>query len=116
MEKETSEKSTEEEEQPEIIRIEKNSRENDGAESIQDKISKGIRDIFGGARKKADEELNEEKESSEEVTETEEDQIPEEIIKTDSTEKDLKMYRNWKQNQQNPEKVLLLINIRKARK
>ena len=88
LEKETSEKSTEEEEQTEIIRIEKNSRENDGAESIQDKISKGIRDIFGGARKKADEELNEEKESSEEVTETEEDQIPEEIIKTDSTEKE----------------------------
>ena len=88
LEKENSEKSTEEEEQPEIIRIEKNSRENDGAESIQDKISKGIRDIFGGARKKADEELNEEKESSEEVTETEEDQIPEEIIKTDSTEKE----------------------------
>ena len=88
LEKETSEESTEEEEQPEIIRIEKNSRENDGAESIQDKISKGIRDIFGGARKKADEELNEEKESSEEVTETEEDQIPEEIIKTDSTEKE----------------------------
>lgn len=88
LEKETSEKSTEEEEQPEIIRIEKNSRENDGAESIQDKISKGIRDIFGGARKKADEELNEEKESSEEVTETEEDQIPEEIIKKDSTEKE----------------------------
>ena len=88
LEKETSEKSIEEEEQPEIIRIEKNSRENDGAESIQDKISKGIRDIFGGARKKADEELNEEKESSEEVTETEEDQIPEEIIKTDSTEKE----------------------------
>ena len=88
LEKETSEKSTEEEEQPEIIRIEKNSRENDGAERIQDKISKGIRDIFGGARKKADEELNEEKESSEEVTETEEDQIPEEIIKTDSTEKE----------------------------
>lgn len=88
LEKETSEKSTEEEEQPEIIRIEKNSRENDGAESIQDKISKGIRDIFGGARKKADEELNEEKESSEEVTETEEDQIPEEIIKTDSKEKE----------------------------
>ena len=88
LEKETSEKFTEEEEQPEIIRIEKNSRENDGSESIQDKISKGIRDIFGGARKKADEELNEEKESSEEVTETEEDQIPEEIIKTDSTEKE----------------------------
>ena len=88
LEKETSEESTEEEEQPEIIRIEKNSRENDGAESIQDKISKGIRDIFGGARKKADEELNEEKESSEKVTETEEDQIPEEIIKTDSTEKE----------------------------
>lgn len=88
LEKETSEESTEEEEQPGIIRIEKNSRENDGAESIQDKISKGIRDIFGGARKKADEELNEEKESSEEVTETEEDQIPEEIIKTDSTEKE----------------------------
>lgn len=88
LEKETSEKFTEEEEQPEIIRIEKNSRENDGAESIQDKISRGIRDIFGGARKKADEELNEEKESSEEVTETEEDQIPEEIIKTDSTEKE----------------------------
>ena len=88
LEKENSEESTEEEEQPEIIRIEKNSRENDGAESIQDKISKGIRDIFGGARKKADEELNEEKESSEEVTETEEDQIPEEIIKTDSTEKE----------------------------
>ena len=88
LEKETSEESTEEEEQPEIIRIEKNSRESDGAESFQDKISKGIRDIFGGARKKADEELNEEKESSEEVTETEEDQIPEEIIKTDSTEKE----------------------------
>ena len=88
LEKENSEESTEEEEQPEIIRIEKNSRENDGAESIQDKISKGIRDIFGGARKKADEELNEEKESLEEVTETEEDQIPEEIIKTDSTEKE----------------------------
>ena len=88
MEKETSEESTEEEEQPEIIRIEKNSRESDGAESFQDKISKGIRDIFGGARRKADEELNEEKEDSEEVDETEKDQIPEEIIKTDSTEKE----------------------------
>ena len=30
--------------------------------------------------------------------------------------KNLKMYRNWKQNQQNPEKVLLLINSRKTRK
>ena len=88
LEKETSEESTEEEEQPEIIRIEKNSRESDGAESFQDKISKGIRDIFGGARRKADEELNEEKEGSEEVAETEEDQIPEEIIKTDSKEKE----------------------------
>ena len=88
LEKEISEESTEEEEQPEIIRIEKNSRESDGAESFQDKISKGIRDIFGGARRKADEELNEEKEGSEEVAETEEDQIPEEIIKTDSTEKE----------------------------
>ena len=88
LEKETSEESTEEEEQPEIIRIEKNSRESDGAESFQDKISKGIRDIFGGARRKADEELNEEKEGSEEVDETEKDQIPEEIIKTDSTEKE----------------------------
>ena len=88
LEKETSEEYTEEEEQPEIIRIEKNSRESDGAESFQDKISKGIRDIFGGARRKADEELNEEKEGSEEVAETEEDQIPEEIIKTDSTEKE----------------------------
>ena len=88
LEKETSEESTEEEEQPEIIRIEKNSRESDGAESFQDKISKGIRDIFGGARRKADEELNEEKEGSEEVAETEKDQIPEEIIKTDSTEKE----------------------------
>ena len=88
LEKETSEESTEEEEQPEIIRIEKNSRESDGAESFQDKISKGIRDIFGGARRKADEELNEEKEDSEEVDETEENQIPEEIIKTDSTEKE----------------------------
>ena len=88
LEKETSEEYTEEEEQPEIIRIEKNSRESDGAESFQDKISKGIRDIFGGARRKADEELNEEKEDSEEVDETEENQIPEEIIKTDSTEKE----------------------------
>ena len=59
-------------------------------ESIQDKISKGIRDIFGGGKKKEDEYEDSvmEGESQNLVKENVSEDIPEEIIKSDVTEQE----------------------------
>lgn len=58
-------------------------------DGMQEKISKSIRDIFGGKIKEEKEEFTEE--SNDMVTEagiTKEDEIPEEIIKSDATEQE----------------------------
>ncbi len=54
--------------------------------NIQDKISRGIRDVFGG--KKREEDTLMEGESQNLVKETDSEDIPEEIIKSDVTEKE----------------------------
>ena len=58
-------------------------------EGIQEKISKGIRDVFGGKTQEEKEEFSEE--SMDMVNEagiTREDEIPEEIIKSDASQKE----------------------------
>ncbi|MDD7220023.1 MAG: hypothetical protein PUI16_08615 [Clostridia bacterium] len=58
-------------------------RDLNNIESIQEKISKGIRDIFNGKKKNEEEESEQIDSESENVT-VKEDEIPEEIIKKDS--------------------------------
>lgn len=60
-------------------------RDLNNIESIQEKISKGIRDIFNGKKKNEDVESGQVSDASENKT-VKEDEIPEEIIKTDSIE------------------------------
>lgn len=71
----------EEKEGPQIesIRI-RSDRDLRGAETLQEKISKGIRDIFDTNKKKEETE-----EEPEETEETKEEEIPSEIIKTPSS-------------------------------
>ena len=68
------------EEQPVIESIRLNERDINNAESIQEKISKGIRDIFGSIKKENKEEPDEDLPKEEE--------IPEEMIKDVSSKKE----------------------------
>lgn len=68
------------EDTPVIESIRMNERDINGAESIQEKISKGIRDIFGGIKREDKEELPDEDSS--------EDNIQEEMIKDNSQEEE----------------------------
>lgn len=71
---------------------------------IQEKISKSIRDIFGGKSQEEKDEFTEE--SMDMVNEagiTKEDEIPEEIIKNDA-KRILRMFQNWKLNRRSRER------------
>lgn len=76
----TSSKSEYTEDAPVIESIRMDERDINGAESIQEKISKGIRDIFGGIKKEEKEELPEEDFSEED--------IQEEMLKDNSQKED----------------------------
>lgn len=65
----TSGKSEYTEDAPVIESIRMDERDINGAESIQEKISKGIRDIFGGIKKEEKEELPDEELSEEDIQE-----------------------------------------------
>lgn len=71
-----------EEESPMIESIRMDEKDINNAESLQEKISKGIRDIFGG-KKKEEEETEEETD-----VKTEEEDVPEEMIRDISSKLD----------------------------
>ena len=79
---EASETEKAEDEGPVIESVRIDERDVNGAESLQEKISKGIRDIFSGKRKEESEELTEEE--SESPTE----EVQEEMIKDISAEEE----------------------------
>ena len=69
-----------EDDAPVIDSVDIDERDVNGAESLQERISKGIRDIFTGKKKESDEELTREEE------EAPEEAVPEEMIKDISSE------------------------------
>lgn len=71
-----------EDERPVIESVRIDERDVNGAESLQEKISKGIRDIFSGKRKEESEELTEEE------SETPAEEVQEEMIKDISSEEE----------------------------
>lgn len=71
---------------PEIESISIKSEDLNGVESLQDKISKGIRDIFGAKKASEDEEAEEKQEGDSEVTE--------EMIKNPASEKEFENVPN----------------------
>ena len=79
---EISEIEKSEDEGPAIESVRIDERDVNGAESLQEKISKGIRDIFSGKRKEESEELTEEE------SETPAEEVQEEMIKDISAEEE----------------------------
>ena len=79
---EISEIEKSEDEGPAIESVRIDERDVNGAESLQEKISKGIRDIFSGKRKEESEELTEEE------SETPAEEVQEEMIKDISSEEE----------------------------
>lgn len=79
-EEEKTEESSSKEDAPVIESVLIDERDVNSAESLQEKISKGIRDIFNGKKKDTDEELTKVEE------EMQEDQVQEEMIKDISSE------------------------------
>ena len=71
-----------EDEGPAIESVRIDERDVNGAESLQEKISKGIRDIFSGKKKEESEELTEEE------SETPAEEVQEEMIKDISSEEE----------------------------
>ena len=94
LEKKKTETEVKAQEEPEAEEVEETTENNEpevqvSMEGIQEKISKGIRDVFGGKTQEEKEELPEE--SMDMVNEagiTREDEIPEEIIKSDASQKE----------------------------
>ena len=90
LEKKKTETEVKAQEEPEAEEVEETTENNEpevqvSMEGIQEKISKGIRDVFGGKTQEEKEEFPEE--SMDMVNEagiTREDEIPEEIIKSDA--------------------------------
>ena len=80
--KEISESEKAEDEGPVIESVRIDERDVNGAESLQEKISKGIRDIFSGKKKEESEELTEEE------SETPAEEVQEEMIKDISSEEE----------------------------
>ncbi len=80
---EKAEDASSEEEAPVIESVLIDERDVNSAESLQEKISKGIRDIFNGKKKDAEEELTKVEE------EMKEDQVQEEMIKDLSSEESI---------------------------
>ena len=79
---EISESEKAEDEGPVIESVRIDERDVNGAESLQEKISKGIRDIFSGKKKEESEELTEEE------SETPAEEVQEEMIKDISSEEE----------------------------
>ena len=79
---EMSESEKAEDEGPAIESVRIDERDVNGAESLQEKISKGIRDIFSGKKKEESEELTEEE------SETPAEEVQEEMIKDISSEEE----------------------------
>ena len=79
---EASETEKSEDEGPAIESVRIDERDVNGAESLQEKISKGIRDIFSGKKKEESEELTEEE------SETPAEEVQEEMIKDISSEEE----------------------------
>ena len=79
---EISEIEKSEDEGPAIESVRIDERDVNGAESLQEKISKGIRDIFNGKKKEDSEELTEEE------SETPAEEVQEEMIKDISSEEE----------------------------
>ena len=79
---EISESEKAEDEGPVIESVRIDERDVNGAESLQEKISKGIRDIFSGKKKEDSEELTEEE------SETPAEEVQEEMIKDISSEEE----------------------------
>ena len=79
---EISEIEKSEDEGPAIESVRIDERDVNGAESLQEKISKGIRDIFSGKKKEESEELTEEE------SETPAEEVQEEMIKDISSEEE----------------------------
>ena len=79
---EISESEKSEDEGPAIESVRIDERDVNGAESLQEKISKGIRDIFSGKKKEESEELTEEE------SETPAEEVQEEMIKDISAEEE----------------------------
>ena len=79
---EISESEKAEDEGPAIESVRIDERDVNGAESLQEKISKGIRDIFSGKKKEESEELTEEE------SETPAEEVQEEMIKDISAEEE----------------------------
>ena len=79
---EISESEKAEDEGPAIESVRIDERDVNGAESLQEKISKGIRDIFSGKKKEESEELTEEE------SETPAEEVQEEMIKDISSEEE----------------------------
>ena len=79
---EISEIEKSEDEGPAIESVRIDERDVNGAESLQEKISKGIRDIFSGKKKEDSEELTEEE------SETPAEEVQEEMIKDISSEEE----------------------------
>lgn len=79
---EISESEKAENEGPVIESVRIDERDVNGAESLQEKISKGIRDIFSGKKKEESEELTEEE------SETPAEEVQEEMIKDISSEEE----------------------------
>ena len=94
LEKKKTETEVKAQEEPEAEEVEETTENNEpevqvSMEGIQEKISKGIRDVFGGKSQEETEEVPEE--SMDMVNEagiTREDEIPEEIIKSDASQKE----------------------------
>lgn len=82
-EEEKTEESSSKEDAPVIESVLIDERDVNSAESLQEKISKGIRDIFNGKKKDTDEELTKVEE------EMQEDQVQEEMIKDISSEENM---------------------------
>lgn len=78
-EQESSREKSYEEEAPVIESVRIDERDINSVESLQEKISKGIRDIFNGKRKETDEDLTKEEE------EMQKEDVPEEMIKNPSS-------------------------------
>lgn len=91
-----------EEEAPLIESIRMDEKDINNAESLQEKISKGIRDIFSGKKKETEDFLNEDEEK--------EENVQDEMIKDISSEEDFSDVpdlepEDGKENRKKPEKV-----------
>ena len=122
LEKKKTETEVKAQEEPEAEDVEETTENNEpevqvSMEGIQEKISKGIRDVFGGKTQEEKEEFPEE--SMDMVNEagiTREDEIPEEIIKNDASEKDPEDAPELEEEPKKPGEAPVAVNPEKEEK